>query len=171
MFSYSTLSINCCTNNILTLYTSRLPSVTSFVSSHNKWIMFLVRRFSNGSIAIAKSQAGRCLELLDGDFTLNIKIQRYALEIWINSSMHSSLSILLTRSQCPQPHSSPDTCDHIPILYPSWTSTIRYIDVKIFYSIADCWPVADASLTGLGVSLYRLTEFFVLEFFWILRWY
>ena len=37
--------------------------------------------FGNGSIAIAKSQAGRCLELLDGDFTLNIKIQRYALEI------------------------------------------------------------------------------------------
>lgn len=35
----------------------------------------------NGSIAIAKSQAGRCLELLGGDFNLNIKIQRYALEI------------------------------------------------------------------------------------------
>jgi len=26
----------------------------------------------NGSIAIAKSQAGRCLELLDGDFNLNV---------------------------------------------------------------------------------------------------
>ena len=37
--------------------------------------------------------------------------------------------------------------------------------MKILYSIADCRPVADASLTGLGVSLYRLTEFFVLEFF------
>lgn len=30
--------------------------------------------------------------------------------------------------------------------------------MEIFYNIADCSPVADASLTGLGVSLYRLID-------------